>query len=158
MTSDTEDKGGAQRHYEVSWTTGAIHAHNPLDAAHEAADVMRGQDPREIDEFEVFDVDTRAGFVVDLITDAVRPAAPSRPGTHPAFGPRALELVVANPELSAGAITALYTFAVLWDGTGLPVTTDTIAHHARLLSRTVHRHLTQWTVLRRTADGWTPAP
>ncbi|MFF2618545.1 hypothetical protein [Kitasatospora sp. NPDC058046] len=157
MSSDTEDTE-TQRHYEVSWTTGAIHAHSPLDAAHEAADVMRGRGPRESDEFEVFDVDTRAAFVVDLSTGGVRPAAPSRPGTLPAFGPRALELVVANPDLSTGAITVLYTFAVLWDSTGLPVTTDTIAHHAHLLPRTAHHHLIQWTVLRRTADGWIPAP
>ncbi|MEU9133870.1 hypothetical protein AB0D08_38275 [Kitasatospora sp. NPDC048540] len=98
-----------------------------------------------------------AARAVPAVPAAVPTAVPG--GRHQGvFGARALALADANPGLRAGALTALYTFAVLWDATRRPVTTAAVARHAHLAPRTVAGHLAQWTVLRRDGDGWTPTP
>jgi hypothetical protein len=59
-----------ERAYTVTWTID-VTATTPAEAALNAADLMRGHGRREVDEFEVFDVEARTAASVDLVTGVI---------------------------------------------------------------------------------------
>ncbi|MFF4924317.1 hypothetical protein ACFY4B_27345 [Kitasatospora sp. NPDC001261] len=59
-----------QRNYTVTWSID-VTAATPAEAALNAAELMRSRD-REVDEFEVFDVEARTAASVDLVTGTTR--------------------------------------------------------------------------------------